>query len=128
MDINTSGIKRITQEYEEIKNKNILKEIGGSVTIINDNICHWRVSIKGPKNSPYENGIFYLYIKFKSDYPNSKPEISFLTKIWHPNVSEDTGHIVLNYIHHWKETSNIKDAIFSIFYLMAMPNFNSALN
>ena len=128
MDLDKSGIKRITQEYEEIKKENSLKDIGGSVTFINNNIYHWLVSIKGPKKSPYENGIFYLDVNYKSDYPISKPEISFLTPIWHPNIREDTGHIVLDYIWRWNEKSNIRGAILSIFMLMARPNFHNPLN
>ena len=128
MDLDKSGTKRITQEYEEIKKENSLKDIGGSVTFINNNIYHWLVSIKGPKKSPYENGIFYLDVNFKSDYPISKPEISFLTPIWHPNISEDTGHIVLDYIRRWNEKSNIKESILIIFILMLRPNLNSPLN
>ena len=125
MNIDNSGIKRISQEFNEIKNS--MKIIGGSV-IIKGNINHLRVYIKGPKESPYENGIFYLDISFKTNYPTSRPEIKFLTKIWHPNISEDTGHIVLYYIRQWNEKSNIKEAIMSIFELMAVPNFAEPLN
>ena len=46
----------------------------------------WKVLIIGPPGSPYNKGVFKLTIKFGLDYPNSKPTIKFITKIYHVNI------------------------------------------
>lgn len=58
----------------------------------NPNPYQWAITLRGPNDSPYEGGYFLAKIIFKSDYPNSKPEVYFKTKIYHLNVSESNGH------------------------------------
>lgn len=40
----------------------------------------------GPKDTPYEGGIFHVRFNLKEGYPFTPPEMWFLTKILHPNV------------------------------------------
>ena len=87
------------------------------------------VSIKGPKNTPYENGIFYITFNIKKSYPSEKLSVKFLTKIWHPNINEYSGEIDLKYITKDGFTiNNIGKIISGIFHLMANPNFSNPLN
>ena len=53
----------------------------------------------GPVGSPYEGGIFYLYLKVPFSYPFDPPEVRFLTKIFHPNVNRH-GDVGIDSIQH----------------------------
>ena len=58
-----------------------------SACLINDNdFFHWKVTIKGPKDTPYQGGVFLLNIHFPSNYAFRSPECYFTTKIYHPNI------------------------------------------
>ena len=48
-------------------------------------------SIIGPEDTPYENGVFRLSVRVPDRYPFEPPNVTFQTKIYHPNI--DTGMI-----------------------------------
>jgi ubiquitin-conjugating enzyme (huntingtin interacting protein 2) len=52
-------------------------------------------TINGPSGTPYENGVFDVDILISGEYPFAPPKMKFITKIWHPNVSSQTGAICL---------------------------------
>ena len=86
---------------------------------------HWQATICGPVNSPYEGGLFYLYMKVPLYYPFNPPEIRFLTKIFHPNVSRhgDVG-IDLTLQHNWSCGMTLSKVLISIQSLLTDPFTN----
>lgn len=129
------GLERILSEYEFIKKKKGLHKIGGSIGIINKengndkDYYHWKACFIGPKNTPFENGLFFIEIKLDYNYPESKPLARFRTRVYHPNVNWCSGEICLDYIKEkWSSNNILRDAIMGIFYLLQQPNFTSALN
>lgn len=85
-------------------------------------ICHWKGRIKGPLDTPYEGGVFFLDINIPPDYPYNPPKISFVTKIWHPNVSSQTGAICLDILkHEWSPALSIRTALLSIQAMLGDP-------
>ena len=59
---------------------------GVSLGYDEDDIYSWKVTLLGPKDSPYEGGIFLLSINFTKDYPFKPPKVNFTTKIYHCNI------------------------------------------
>lgn len=53
----------------------------------------WRGIILGPPNSPYEGFKFILHITVGQEYPMVPPAITFITKVFHPNVHYDSGEV-----------------------------------
>lgn len=44
-------------------------------------ISFWRIIMKGPEDTPYEKGLFLLYISFPENYPQEPPKLRFLTQV-----------------------------------------------
>ena len=49
-------------------------------------IYSWQAKLKGPLDSPYHEGTFYVNIDVPEDYPISPPKCKFITKVFHPNI------------------------------------------
>jgi ubiquitin-conjugating enzyme E2 S len=85
-------------------------------------------TISGPEETPYEAGIFRVKLVLSADYPTQPPKGFFLTKIFHPNVSEQ-GEICVNTLKKdWESTFGIRHVLTVIRCLLIDPNPESALN
>lgn len=56
---------------------------------------HMKGTIQGPLETVYEGGVFDIDIVIPKQYPFEPPKMKFVTKIWHPNISSQTGAICL---------------------------------
>eukprot|EP01084_Bolivina_argentea_P198519 339914_1 len=90
---------------------------------LNDNhMFIWKGTISGPLDSPYEGGIFKVYIVFPKDYPFKPPRCKFITKIYHCNINEQ-GDIALNILQdEWSPAFTISTILLSIFSFLTDPN------
>ena len=50
---------------------------GITIGLINESNYDWKITLTGPKDSPYRNGIFILNAHFPDDYPNKPPEVFY---------------------------------------------------
>jgi ubiquitin-conjugating enzyme (huntingtin interacting protein 2) len=83
---------------------------------------HWQGTINGPAGTCYDGGVFEVDIKIPKDYPFSPPKMFFKTKVWHPNVSSQTGAICLDILKdQWSPALTIKTALLSLQALMCSP-------
>jgi len=57
---------------------------GVSATPHQDNLRYFKVVIAGPKDTPYDGGLFSLELFLPDNYPMEAPKVRFLTKIYHP--------------------------------------------
>ena len=117
--------KRIESEIDNF-NKDPPPNI--SVGPINDNdIFRLQGTILGPKDSSYEGGVFFLNILYPKDYPFKPPKVTFITKIYHPNISR-YGDIFLDILrHNWTPALTVSKILLSISSLLTDPNPDFAL-
>jgi len=97
--------------------------------INDDDIYHWEAIIDGPDDSYYKNGVFLLDIKIPKEYPFKPPNCKFKTKIFHPNISPDSGYICINILkpQNWNPSLTISNILMSIMALLYSPKFDDAL-
>ena len=110
---------RLQKELDElIKNPPTNCSAG---TVDND-LFHWRASIIGPEDTPYDGGIFDLDIYFPVNYPFKAPKCNFITKIYHPNINS-AGSICVDILKDsWSPALSISKVLLSISSLMNDPN------
>ncbi|KAH8317201.1 hypothetical protein KR074_002019, partial [Drosophila pseudoananassae] len=100
---------------------------GCKVEMVDDDILHWRATIVGPTDTPYEGGHFILDLSFPSDYPFHPPQVFFLTKIYHCNITS-SGYICLDILGmQWSPALTVAKVLLSIVSLLSDPNPNDPL-
>jgi len=126
---------RVYEEYLEL-NKNPIDNCGITIGLVNeDSYYDWKITLIGPKDTFYKNGIFFLRAHFPNDYPNKPPEVYFITPIYHVNVKptakkseeeESLGHICISTLNWWKPQYKMREVLLNIYSLFYMHNPESA--
>ncbi|KAK2738377.1 hypothetical protein FQN57_007054 [Myotisia sp. PD_48] len=114
--------KRISKELSELMNSPL---DGIRVTLLDDSdIYKWKVYMTGPEGSPYEGGTFIVNLNLPNEYPFKPPTVSFGTKIYHPNVTnDDKGTMCLGMLtsDQWKPSSKLSAVLQFARQLLADP-------
>lgn len=89
-----------------------------------------------------EGGFFRALLDFPEDFPNSPPKMTFLSKMWHPNVY-DSGEVCISILHppgtdkhnemetadeRWRPILGVEQILISVISLFADPNDESPAN
>lgn len=75
----------------------------------------------GPKDTPYENGLFVLYAKFANDYPFKAPEVRFITPIYHCNMNSQGRICHSIFDRNYSPAISFKQIVDSIYGLILTP-------
>ncbi|GMT21013.1 hypothetical protein PFISCL1PPCAC_28907 [Pristionchus fissidentatus] len=106
------SVRRIQRECREVVTDGAFSDLGITIEVLDDAaFSHLKAEIRGPPDTPYENGRFILDIVFPNDYPFKALSAKFVTKVWHPNVSSQTGTICLDIL---KDKWSVASASFSL--------------
>jgi len=116
---------RLRKELNEVgkvdKSSGVSAAAAGDVS----DLRHLKGKINGPESTCYEGGIFEIDIRIPKQYPFEPPKMKFTTKIWHPNISSQTGAICLDILKdQWSPALTIKTALLSLRALLSSPEPN----
>lgn len=118
--MSTNRARRVAKEIVDIQSdssSNISAEPVGS-----DDLTHLKGRFKGPPGTPYEGGTYVVDIRIPNEYPFRPPIMKFDTRLWHPNVSSQTGAICLDTLSSaWSPVLTIKSALLSLQSLLSTP-------
>lgn len=124
-----SRVKRIHKELEDVKKD---KEANITLELVSeDDLSHLKGTFIGPRDTPYEGGLFTIDIKVPPEYPFKPPIMKFDTKIYHPNISSVTGAICLDILKSdssghgaWTPILTLKSSLISLQSLLQSPEPN----
>ncbi|VVT49469.1 uncharacterized protein SAPINGB_P002285 [Magnusiomyces paraingens] len=115
--------RRIFKEFESIKAD---ASSGVTLEIIDEaNMSHLKGTFRGPPGTPYEGGVFQVDINLPPEYPFKPPKMKFDTKVYHPNVSSQTGAICLDILKDtWTPILTLRSCLISLQSLLQSPEPN----
>ncbi|KAK4944295.1 hypothetical protein LTR66_014515 [Elasticomyces elasticus] len=94
------------------------------------NIFIWEVLLDGPEESVYAGGHFKLKLVLPTNYPFKPPVLSFETRIYHPNVTnDDKGSMCLGILRsdEWKPPNQIRAVLKMVRDILVTPDIDNAV-
>lgn len=120
------AIRRLRKELDQVSTFGVtgIKSIGPK----GDNILQWSAKLSGPRNTPYEGGVFSLDIEFPDSYPFRAPRVKFRTCVYHPSISKATGQMCSGIIEdEWKPNKNVAWVLKTVSEVLTTPSSSSPL-
>jgi len=121
MGKNSKGeILKLIHEKLPIESLGILK-----IDFENGDRFNWIILIRGPNNTPYENGLFRIRIRFDRDtrfeydpfnpFIETHPDIRFLNQIYHLQVNPSSGNICVLMLFKWERDTSIVELLVMLY-------------
>ncbi|XP_017152246.1 ubiquitin-conjugating enzyme E2-22 kDa-like [Drosophila miranda] len=125
-----TGAARVQREINTAMH---LRSTGGETTergfklwLVDQSWSNLCVEIHGPPDSPYEGGVFVVKILVPDTYPVVPPQVEFRTRIWHPNISPESGAISLDILWKgWSPDMSIRTILMTVRNIIAIPDMGT---
>ena len=115
----SSRNERIMKEFNQLKNSKCISIV--KCEFIDGDMNNWLVAFEGSPTSPYEDGIFKVKVNLPDNFPNGRPYLYFITKMFHPNINPTNGCVSLNLMYEWVPTRTIEEVFFGFLEVMENP-------
>jgi len=116
---------RLAREFKEVITSSEASSSGVRLEMVKDDLSVLRGEVRGPPDTPYDGGLFELCIDIPDTYPFNPPKVKFVTRLWHPNISSQTGTICLDILKdQWAASMTLRTVLLSIQALLNSPEPN----
>lgn len=121
--------KRIAKDILELQNANFVIRSDDNSETLTD-LTRFQVLLQGPKDTPYENGKWFVRFTIPQSFPFSSPSVGFVQHIMHPNIDFSSGTICLDTLNtKWSACMTIRHIVEDVLpYLLTYPNPDDPLN
>ncbi|KAK9452248.1 ubiquitin-conjugating enzyme/RWD-like protein [Limtongia smithiae] len=118
-----SRARRIGRELQDVTADS---QAGVKLELVNDSdLSHLKGYFTGPPGTPYAGGQYKVDIQIPDDYPFKPPVMKFDTKVYHPNISSQTGAICLDILKDkWSPVFTLRSSLLSLQSLLSTPEPN----
>uniref|UniRef100_A0A6B2KXV2 UBC core domain-containing protein n=1 Tax=Arcella intermedia TaxID=1963864 RepID=A0A6B2KXV2_9EUKA len=125
-----SDIVRSREREILFQMKKLIQEPHPSIDIYpcESDISFWRMIIEGPSETPYENGVWLVYLLFPAGYPSEAPEVRFVTPIRHCNVNQYGKVCHSIFTRNWTSDTSIHQLLSCVYGLMLTPETDDPLD
>ncbi|GJJ75368.1 ubiquitin-conjugating enzyme (huntingtin interacting protein 2) [Entomortierella parvispora] len=116
----TQRLRRIQKEITECQRDQASLI---QLTLVDEgNMMHLKGRFPGPPDTPYEGGMYQVDVELPDAYPFQPPKVKFETKIYHPNISSQTGAICLDILkQHWSPVMTLSSTLLSVQSMLCTP-------
>ena len=136
-----TALRRLMTEYKQLTTNGSPDDMFTAGPVSEDNFFEWEALINGPKDTPYEGGVFLAKLEFPSDYPLNPFKMKFDPPLLHPNVYAD-GNVCISILHspgddpnmyelaseRWSPVQSVEKVLLSVISMLAEPNLESGAN
>ena len=113
---NSSSLRRLAKDHASLHNNDLpphyLFPPSSDPQSLPDDLTQLDVLLTGPQGTPYSQGLWRLNLKIPEDYPRSPPKAFFRTRIFHPNVDENSGSVCVETLKRdWDSKLTLRDVL-----------------
>lgn len=98
------------------------------VYVSETDMSFWKVVMAGPDGSPYQEGVFLLFLHADEGYPSFPPKGRFITKIKHPNVNAHGRICHSIFDRDWTSDTSMTTLLDSVYGLLLQPEHSDPVN
>ncbi|KAL7929673.1 ubiquitin-conjugating enzyme/RWD-like protein [Trichoderma chlorosporum] len=114
--------KRISKEFAELSRTT---PEGFFVALPSDDSVHtWHVTLQPPPSTTFYPGRFGIVLTLPAEYPFKPPVVKFVTRVYHPNITNDSlGNVCLAILkaENWKPSTKIVSVLDALRNLLIEP-------
>ncbi|KAK0463084.1 ubiquitin-conjugating enzyme/RWD-like protein [Desarmillaria tabescens] len=142
-----TALRRLMTEYKQLTSGGSPDGMFTAGPISESDFFTWEALIVGPKETPFEGGVFSAKLTFPTDYPLSPFKMKFEPPLFHPNSTfplrvYPDGNVCISILHtpgddptmyeqaseRWSPVQSVEKVILSVISMLAEPNLESGAN